>query len=84
MMSNKDLLDKLTEYLLTQDVKVICRALANAMLDQHRIHNLIRLDPGTKIHLFKRIKLNAESLDDFYKNGPKGNFSCGPVKGDET
>jgi hypothetical protein len=82
--SNKEILDKLTDYLLTQDHKVVCRVLANHMLDQLRLHNLEILPADEADRLFKRIELNANSLRDFALNGPKGNLTCGPLPDDET
>ena len=83
-VTNKELMDKLSAYLETQDMKIVCRALANAFLDYHRIHNPDQMDADEAVRLFKRIKLNAEQLSDFAINGPTRKFGCGPLSDDET
>jgi hypothetical protein len=71
-MTNKELLDKLQAFLLTQDPNVVSRCFANHLLDMYRINNFSDLPQTEKDSLIKRIQLNASTLADFAANGPKG------------
>jgi hypothetical protein len=82
--SNKEVIDSLVEYFLTQDHKIICKALAGMIIDQNRIHHLEDLNAEDTDRLFERIKLNSERLERFILNGPVGDVTCGslPDKGE--
>ena len=80
MKTNKEVIDKLQEYFLTQDPKVVCRILANIMIDVRRIHWSHNLPEDELERLVERIKKNSEQLKDFIENGPRGNLTCGPLE----
>lgn len=79
-MKNKELLDKLTEYLKEQDIETVCRVTANLMLDCHRFLILDSLEDDEVRCLHERLVLNSKELITFAKNGPKGNLRTENVR----
>jgi hypothetical protein len=65
MTTNKEVIDKLMDYFLKQDPKIIVRALANFLLDFNRIENWDAIPPDEYIRLVERISLNSKSLREF-------------------
>ncbi len=80
MTTNKEVIDKLQEYFLTQDPKVVCRMLANMMIDIRRMYWSQNLPKDELERFFERTKKNSEQLKDFIENGPRGNLTCGPLE----
>jgi hypothetical protein len=74
MKTNKKLIEELIEYFNSQDTKVINRALANMMIDMHRIQNSEHLPENELCSLMLRMKHNNEQLEIFSKNGPISDF----------
>jgi len=74
MKTNKEVIEKLTAYYCTQDIAVVSRALACAMIDFNRISHLNSLDKEERDNLILGIKKNAEALKKFVKDGPDGNL----------
>lgn len=70
-MTNKELIDKLYEYFLTQDPKVIARMCANLQIDLLRFLRIDKLPDDEAYHLIDRISILREEIDDFIKNGPE-------------
>lgn len=68
-MPNKDIADKLTAYFETQDPKVVARALAGAQIDYHRMSILEDLPVKERNRFWKRVRINAKSLEEFLRNG---------------
>jgi hypothetical protein len=81
-MKNKELIENLVAYLMEQDKATLCRALANDMLDFHRIQNLLQMEDGERLRLFQRIRHNSEELMRFAKEGPIGPFVLKDVSHD--
>lgn len=68
-MTNKEVIEKLTEYFLKQDHRTVCRTLANYWLDQHRMVNIERLPKDEAERLLIRMKANARTLNMFVERG---------------
>jgi hypothetical protein len=68
MKTNKEVIDKLTEYFLEQDPKIVARSLANMMIDLNRIRNFRELCPDDIYCLSDRINKNLDSLHRFIDN----------------
>lgn len=75
MKTNKEVIDKLTEYFITQDKKTIARSLANMMIDLNRIFYLKTLPEDEKALLNARVIANVLSLRRFIENGPEGDLT---------
>lgn len=70
-MQNKEVIEKLTDYLLTQtDYAAVCRALANCMLDFNRLANWKDITPEERDSLTLRIEMNSDEFERFAKEGP--------------
>ena len=69
-MKNVFLIDRLQEYFLTQDAKVVCRALANCLVDFHRLATFEGLPQQEADSLIDRLGKNEEFLFKFYKDEP--------------
>lgn len=79
-MNNKDLIDKLQDYFLTQDPKIVTRILANCMVDFHRLYTIEHLPFEEVDCLFKRIEENAISLRKFAENDVHEPLGMGPLR----
>ena len=71
-ISNKEIIEKLIAYYKKQDVDIIYRVLANCMIDFNRLDTIDKLPIEEKTMLQLRIKLNAQELRKFVKEGDKG------------
>ena len=74
-ISNKELINRLTDYFMEQDKEAICRSLANAMIDLHRVANADSMGVKEAECLLYRLAHNSKQLMSFAKNGPSGSFS---------
>lgn len=74
MKTNKEVIDSLQEYYLNQDPKTVARALANMMIDIHRIVNINILTFHEKSILISRMHSNEAQLLKFIKEGPSEKF----------
>jgi hypothetical protein len=70
-MDNKQVIQKLVDYYVTQDPAMVARALANALVDFNRFANLPHLPDEERECLFARLKANCDELQDFIANGPR-------------
>ena len=68
-ISNKEIIEKLTSYLMKQDQKTVCRFLANCFIDYNRLANHYKLPEKEKKNLEFRISYNAQVLRNWVKNG---------------
>ena len=57
--TNKELINELEAYFLTQDSKVIARTLAAMMIDIHRLMNMDTLGKNEKHNLITRSYFNS-------------------------
>lgn len=73
MKTNKEVIDALQDYFLTQDPKTMCRTLAALMIDMNRMMRLDELGVDERNNLLARMILNQEQLYKFIKDGPSGN-----------
>lgn len=83
MKTNKEVIDKLTEYFITQDKKTIARSLANMMIDFNRIFYLKSLPEDERVLLNARIIANMLALRKFIKDGPDGDLILYNMGGEE-
>lgn len=84
MKTNKELVEKLIEYYLTQDPKEVAKALAYYQIDFNRIYHSEDL-PESELHsLAFRIKANVDQLIEFVaKNGKVKNMTFNIVNSDQ-
>jgi len=68
-ISNKEVIQKLTQYFMNQDKSLVCRLLANAMIDYNRIYNSDILPDDELENLNFRIRQNSNELKKFIDNG---------------
>jgi hypothetical protein len=68
-VENKVLIQKLSEYFLTQNPETVCRALAGAMVDMVRIEHWSQITEEERESFFFRVKSNAQMVQDFVMNG---------------
>lgn len=72
-IDNKTVINNLCAYFEKEcDPEIVRRSLAALMIDIHRISKLNKLPKEEKKCLIYRIKLNAQQLEHFIKNGPRG------------
>lgn len=79
-LNNKDLIDKLQAYLLTQNPEIVARLLANCMVDFFRLYTIKYLPFEEVESLFHRIEKNAISLREFEKKDKHEPLTMGPLK----
>jgi dsDNA-binding SOS-regulon protein len=79
MTTNKEVVEKLINFFLSQDAKVVARILANNMIDFNRIAEIESLPEDERERLFTRIARNADALKCFVKNGPKDDLTYGEL-----
>ena len=84
MMDNKEVIDRLQEYLSKQDPAVVTRMCANLMLDMHRHHNIMYLDRKVRACLRERTRLNSKELERFIEKGPREDFKLIDMPSDES
>lgn len=75
MKTNKEIINKLTKYFVTQDKEVVARCLASMMIDFNRIFHLKTLPADEKALLNARVIANVLSLRKFIKQGPSGDLN---------
>lgn len=75
-MENKEVIEKLVEYFVTQDIKTIAHCLAAIMVDCNRLVNQEKLSLSQRKNLWNRIHLNNKSLSEFLEKGPQGDLKC--------
>lgn len=68
-VENKVLIQKLTEYFLTQKPETTCRALAGLMVDMVRIEHWAQINEEERESFRFRVKANADMVHDFVING---------------
>lgn len=74
MKTNKEVIEEIVAHLMEHaDMKTVCRALANCMIDYHRLSRLEDLPQAEKDNLASRIKINTEELVNF-ANGTRQPF----------
>lgn len=73
MKTNKELIDALQEFFLTQDPKVIAHTLAIFMIDLQRILNFENLEKDEQESLHFRILKNVQEIQKFAKESPPDN-----------
>lgn len=71
-MNNKEVIEKLKAYYLTQDHETVCHALASLVVDVHRVVNCEKLPEKEFRCLEWRLNKMSEELEKFVKDGPKG------------
>lgn len=71
-MTNKDLIDKLCKYFKEDcDHDIVCRLLANMMIDMHRIRNFEHIAHEERESLNLRMIHNEFQLEKFIKKDGK-------------
>ncbi len=76
-ISNKEVIDKLVDYFVKQNPKIVARLLANYMIDLNRVCNLNSLSDSENELLLDRLQTNCLSLQKFIEEGPKGDLTYG-------
>jgi len=71
-ISNKEIIVKLSEYLMKQDQYTVCRTLANLMIDYNRLDSPEQMDEDEAKRLALRISLNAEQIRKFARGEGEG------------
>lgn len=74
MKTNKEVIDALTKYFVTQEPETVARCLAAMMIDFNRIFYLKELPEAEKAMLNARVIANVLSLRKFIKDGPNGDL----------
>jgi hypothetical protein len=70
-MDNKEAIDKLKAYFITQDHDIICYSLAALMVDLHRIYYIKDIPDDEKHNLQMRTQINIAEMQRFLKEGPE-------------
>jgi hypothetical protein len=78
-MKNKEVADKLVEYFLTQDPKIVARVAANSIIDLNRVFYMSKLSNEELKSLFIRMDRNTKALANFVQNGPQGDLTVGEL-----
>ena len=73
-MENKESLQRLKEYLLSQPPEVVATICSGLMLDIHRYANFSQLSKHEVNSLVGRTLKNSEQVQNFIKNGPSGDI----------
>lgn len=73
-VSNKEIIDRLVKYFLTQDPRIVAQMMAAHLIDLNRIHHIHKLDESEKNSLLYRIEKNVEQLHKFIQYGPQGDL----------
>ena len=69
--TNKELMNALTKHFLESDPKEVARALANMLLDLHRVGIYEELPLDEQVSLLERTHWNQEEFLRFSKEGPR-------------
>ena len=83
MKTNKDVIDALVKYFLSQNPALIARGLANCMLDLSRFLYIGELETHEQEVLLARTEKNVESLNKFIIDGPDGSIVFKAIKDGE-
>jgi len=70
-MENKEIMDKLAAYFITQDPAVIARLAASLLIDINRIWHVENLQEEEMESLVERMEINLAQLNEFILNGPQ-------------
>lgn len=73
-MKNKQIMDRLEEYFLTQDPKIVARMCASHLVDLNRYYRLEELPYDEAVCLMQRMEMNMEQLYKFIKDGADGDI----------
>lgn len=82
-MNNKEVIDNMVKYFLTQDSEQVAQLCANLMLDIHRIVNFDALEEREEECLKIRMEKNSREYVRFAKHGPDGPLKIATVRSDE-
>jgi hypothetical protein len=82
-MDNKEVMDRLQAYYLTQDPSVVARALASILIDMNRLKHFGELADKEAQCLEIRLNLMMDELQDFVKNGAKHDMKIIKMNSDE-
>jgi hypothetical protein len=82
-MDNKEVIDRLQAYYLTQDPSVVARALASILIDMNRLKHFGELGDKEAQCLEIRLNLMMDELQDFVKNGPRHDMKIIKMNSDE-
>lgn len=82
-VSNKEVIEALTRYFLKQSKEELAYALSALFVDFNRLANWDKLSEKEQLCFKARMQLNAASLSDFMKNGPKGDLKVHKLNSDE-
>lgn len=74
-MENKEVIDRLVEYFLTQDPAIVARMFANAIVDLNRVYHIDQLSDSEIACLFDRMEHNREQVIKLIEDGPHGNIN---------
>ena len=84
-ISNKELIEKLTEYLLNDcDPKVVARCLAGVMIDYNRLAHLKSLSAEETDSLWRRVRSNSDQLRKFARGEIKTPLKYYTMNSDEN
>lgn len=73
-MNNKEALEKIKAFLLTQDPETVADVLAGHMIDVNRLANLKDLPEDERKNLWNRIHLNAQEIRRRIREGFTSNL----------
>jgi hypothetical protein len=79
MKTNKEVIESLVDYFITQDPKIVATLLAAQMIDMNRFYNMAKLPKDEKKLLMKRLKHNIDQLHSFIRHGPNGDLTYGDI-----
>lgn len=68
MKTNKEVIDKLQKYFLTQDILLVTRGYANAIIDLNRFMNFDELSDEEQSRLLERIEFNMAEVVKLIEN----------------
>lgn len=74
MSTNKEIIDRLQEYFLTQDAQIVARSLAGLMIDLNRMMIFSSLSNMERVNLMDRMEINRRSLIKFIEMGEGGDL----------
>lgn len=83
-MNNKEVIDSLKEYFITQPPEAVAMLAGALMVDMWRMSSVDSLPQEEAACLFERIEKNAQSVRDFVINGPKGDLKIIKMNSDGT
>lgn len=75
MKTNKEIINELTEYFITQDIHVVAKTLAATMIDVKRMWEFQSLELEEQKSLLYRVQMNVETIKKFAQMGPDGKLT---------